>query len=256
MFDERDGANAPHAALISESLAKARWPDADPIGRTIEFGNMDGDMRLLTIVGIVGDTHQYGLDVPPNPTVYVNFFQRPHPALSITMLSDADTRGIINAAQTILHDLNPEVPAKFRTLAQMVSASMGSRRFNLILVGFFGVVALLLATTGVFGVMAYSVSRRTKEIGVRVALGATAGEVLRMILGQGLRTTLIGVAIGIAGALALTRTVSSMLFGVTATDPVTFGGVTLLLVAAAVAACYVPARRAMRVDPTEALRAE
>jgi ABC-type antimicrobial peptide transport system permease subunit len=186
----------------------------------------------------------------------VNFFQRPHPALSITMLTDADTRAVMSAAQAILHDLNPEIPGRFRTLSQMVSASMGTRRFNLILVGFFGIVALMLATTGVFGVMAYSVSRRTKEFGVRVALGATAGGVLRMVLGQGLRTILTGVCIGIAGALALTRTISSMLFGVTPTDPATFVGVTALLIAAALAACYLPARRATKVDPTEALRAE
>ena len=129
-------------------------------------------------------------------------------------------------------------------------------RFNVILIGFFGITALLLATAGVFGVMAYSVSRRTREIGVRVALGAGSGDVLRMILGQGLRTIFIGVAIGIAGSLALTRTVESLLFGVTATDPLTFGGVTLLLVGAALLACYIPARRATKVDPMVALRYE
>jgi putative ABC transport system permease protein len=125
-----------------------------------------------------------------------------------------------------------------------------------ILVGFFGITALLLATAGVFGVMAYSVSRRTPEIGVRIALGAGPADVLRMILGQGLRTIFIGVAIGIAGALALSRAVASLLFGVTATDPLTFGAVTLLLVGAALLACYIPARRAMRVDPMVALRYE
>jgi predicted permease len=256
IFDEHDGANSPHVAVISESLARDRWPGQDPIGHTIEFGNMDGDLRLLTIVGIVGDTHEYGLDVPPRPTVYVNLFQRPRAAISLTMLSDADTRSVASAARRILRDLNPEIPAMFRTLSEVYSASLGSRRFNVILIGFFGIAALLLATTGVFGVMAYSVSRRTREIGVRVALGAAAGDVLRMILGQGLRTIFIGVAIGIAGALALTRTVESLLFGVTATDPLTFGGVTLLLVGAALLACYIPARRATKVDPMVALRYE
>jgi putative ABC transport system permease protein len=256
IFDRRDGASSPHVAVISESLARDRWPHQDPIGHTIEFGNMDGDLRLLTIVGIVGDTHEYGPDAPPRPTVYVNLFQRPRAAISLTMLSDADTRSVTSAARGILQDLNPEIPARFRTLSQVYSASLGSRRFNVILIGFFGITALLLATAGVFGVMAYSVSRRTREIGVRVALGAATGDVLRMILGQGLRTIVIGVAIGITGSLALTRTVESLLFGVTATDPLTFGGVTLILVGAALLACYIPARRATNVDPIVALRCE
>jgi predicted permease len=256
IFDGRDGANSPHVAVISESLARERWPNQDPIGHTIEFGNMDGDLRLLTIVGIVGDTHEYGLDAPPRPTVYVDLLQRPHAAITLTMLSDADMRSVASAARGILQNLNPEVAAKFQTFSQVYFTSLGSRRFNVILIGFFGITALLLATAGVFGVMAYSVSRRTREIGVRVALGAAPSGILRMILGQGLRTIFIGVAIGIAASLALTRTVQSLLFGVTATDPVTFGGVTLLLVGAALLACYIPARRATKVDPMVALRHE
>jgi predicted permease len=256
IFDERDGANAPHVAVISESLARDRWPRQDPIGHTIEFGNMDGDLRVLTIVGIVGDTHEYGLEAPPRPTVYVNLFQRPRAAITVTMLSDADTRSVTSAARGILQDLNPELPARFRTLSQVYSAALGSRRFNVILVGCFAITALLLATAGVFGVMAYSVSRRTREIGVRVALGARSIDVLRMIVGQGLRTIVIGVAMGIAGSLALTRTVESLLFGVTATDPLTFGSVTVLLVGVALLACYIPARRATKVDPMVALRYE
>ena len=256
IFDERDSANSPHVALVNESLARDRWPNQDPIGHTIEFGNMDGDLRLLTIVGIVGDTHEYGLDVLPRPTVYVNLLQRPPAAITLTMLSDADTRLVASEARGILRELNPEIPASFRTLSQVYSASLGSRRFNLILIGFFGITALLLATAGVFGVMAYSVSHRTREIGVRVALGAGSGDVLRMILRQGLRMIFIGVAIGIAGSLALTRTVESLLFGVTATDPLTFAGVTLLLVGVGLLACYIPARRATKVDPMVALRYE
>jgi predicted permease len=256
IFDEHDGPDAPHVAVISESLARDRWPNQDPIGHTIEFGNMDGDMRLLTVVGIVGDTHEYGLDQPPRPTVYVNLFQRPHSDMTVTMLTDADTRSISSAARGILQELNPEIPTSFQTFQQVYSASLGSRKFNVILIGFFGITALLLASAGVFGVMAYSVSRRTREFGVRVALGATAADVLRMVLGQGMRTILIGVAIGIAGSFALTRTVSSLLFGVSATDPVTFAGITLLLTAVALMACYIPARRATKVDPMVALRYE
>ena len=256
IFDEHDGPDAPHVAVISESLARDRWPNQDPIGHTIEFGNMDGDMRLLTVVGIVGDTHEYGLDQPPRPTVYVNLFQRPHSDMTVTMLTDADTRSISSAARGILQELNPEIPTSFQTFQQVYSASLGSRKFNVILIGFFGITALLLASAGVFGVMAYSVSRRTREFGVRVALGATAADVLRMVLGQGMRTILIGVAIGIAGSFALTRTVSSLLFGVSATDPVTFAGITLLLTAVALMACYIPARRATKVAPMVALRYE
>jgi putative ABC transport system permease protein len=172
------------------------------------------------------------------------------------MLSESDTKPVASSARAILQELDPEVPAKFRTFSQVYSSSLGSRRFNLILIGFFGVTALLLTTAGVFGVMAYSVSRRTREIGVRVALGAGSREVLAMILGQGIRTILIGVAAGIAGALALTRTVVSLLFGVTATDPLTFTAVILLMIAVALLACYIPARRATRVDPLVALRYE
>lgn len=256
IFDEHDGPDSPHVAVISESLARERWPSQDPIGHTIEFGNMDGDLRLLTIVGVVGDVRDYSVDAPPRPTVYVDLFQRPHSAMTVTMLSDADTQMVTLAARSILHDLNPDLPTRFRTFPQIYSASLGSRRFNVILTAFFGIAALLLATAGVYGVMAYFVSRRTREIGVRVALGATSREVLAMILSQGMRTILIGVALGLAGSLVLTRFLQSLLFGVTATDPLTFAAVILLLVGAALFACYIPARRATKVDPMVALRYE
>ena len=256
IFDEGDGRDSPHVAVISDSLARERWPGQNPIGHTIEFGNMDGDLRLLTIVGIVGDIHEYGLDAPPRPTVYVNLFQRPRAAITITMLSDAETQSVTSVARRILEQLNPEIPATFRTFSDVYSASLGSRRFNLMIIGFFGLVALLLAAAGVYGVMAYSVSRRTREIGVRVALGAHSRDVLTMILRQGLSTILIGVATGFVGSLALTRTLESLLFGVRAADPLTFAAVILLLVLVALLACYIPARHATRVDPTIALRHE
>jgi putative ABC transport system permease protein len=256
IFDERDGPDSPHVAVISESLARERWPGQDPIGHTIEFGNMDGDPRLLTIVGMVGDVHDYGLDAPPRPTVYVDLFQRPRADATLTILTDADTQMVTSSAREILHALNPEIAPRFETFSQIYSASLGSRRFNLMLVGFFGITALLLAAIGVFGVMAHSVERRTREIGVRVAMGARSRDVLGMILGQGLRTILVGIAIGLTGSLLLTRTLQSMLFGVTATDPLTFAAVILILVLTALLACYLPARRAAEVDPMVALRYE
>jgi putative ABC transport system permease protein len=256
MFDDRDTPDAPHVALINESLARARWPGQDPIGHTIQFGNMDGDIRLLNVIGVVADIHENALDAPPRPTVYVDLFQRPRPAMTLTMLSDANTQMVTTAARSILQEMNPEIPANFRTFQQVYSASLGSRRFNLILIAFFGIVALLLATAGVFGVMAYSVSRRTREIGVRVALGARSRDVLTMILSQGMRTILIGLAIGLLGSLALTRTLASFLFGISATDPLTFAAVIVLLIVAALLACYIPARRATKVDPMVALRYE
>ena len=256
LFDGRDGPDAPHVAVISASLARKQWPGQDPIGQTIEFGNMDGDPRILTIVGIVGDVHEYGADKPPDSMVYVNLFQRPFSAMTLTMLGDAETQQVSSAALRILHEMNPEIPPRFRTFPQIYSESLGSRRFNLVLIGFFAGIALLLATAGVFGVMAYSVSRRTREIGVRVALGAGPRGVLAMILGQGLRTVLIGTVIGIAGSLAVTRALQSLLFEVTPTDPLTFIAVILLLVTVALLACYIPARRAAKVDPMVALRDE
>ena len=256
MFNDSDGPDTAHVALISESLARERWPGQDPIGHAIEFGNMDGDLRLLTIVGVVADVHEYGLDQPSRPTVYGDLFQRPLPAVTVTMLSDSDPGTITAAARDILREMDPGIPPRFGTFSHIYSDSLSSRRFNLVLVGAFGVVALLLAMAGVFGVMAYSVSRRTREIGVRVALGANAHDVLTMILGQGLRTVFIGVLIGVGGSLALTRAIQSLLFGISAADPITFVAVVALLVTAALLACYIPARRAAKVDPMVALRYE
>jgi predicted permease len=256
LFDGRDQPGQPHVALVNQALARSRWPGEDPIGRTIEFGNMDGDLTPLTIVGVVGDTHEYGLEQAPRPTMYVNLMQRPRFTTTVVMRSGADVGTVTAAARKILHDLAPDVPPRFRTFAQIYAASLGARRFNLTLVGVFAGTALILAVAGIYGVMAYNVTRRRREIGVRIALGATTGDVLRNILGQGLATIAIGVAAGVLGALALTRWLQSLLFGVTPTDPLTFGGVVVVLVGVAALACYVPARRGTRVNPVEALRQE
>jgi putative ABC transport system permease protein len=256
LFDDRDGPNAPPVALITESLARSRWPNTDPIGATVEFGNMDGDLRLLTIVGIVGDTREYGLEQPARPTMYVNLMQRPRFSVTVVMRSSADPQAITTAARGVLREAAPDVPPRFRTFAQIYSASLGARHFNLTLVAVFAGTALALAVAGIYGVMTYSVTQRRKEIGVRVALGASPGQVFRIILGQGLITTAIGVTIGIIAALGLTRTMESLLFGVRPTDPVTFGAVIAVLAGVATLACYLPARRATDADPMEALRQE
>ncbi|HXW05941.1 MAG TPA: ABC transporter permease [Vicinamibacterales bacterium] len=256
VFDDRDGPGAPHVAVISESLARTQWPGGDPIGRTIEFGNMDGDLRPLTIVGIVGDTREYGPEQPPRPTVYVDLLQRPRFSATVVIRSAADPRAVIGAARGVLREVAPDVPPRFRTFTQIYSAALGSRYFNLTLVASFAGTALVLAVAGVYGVMAYNVTRRRREIGVRIALGATPGDVRRMILAQGLATTTAGVAVGLLGALGVTRTLESLLFGVTPTDPLTFAVVVAGLCAVAALACYVPARRATLTDPVEALRQE
>ncbi len=257
-FDNRDVMSAPHVALINDTLARTRWPNEDPLGKTIEFGNMDGDLRLLTIVGIVGDARNHSLEAPPSSTIYVNYRQRPQSSdlFTIVMRTSMPPEGVIPTAREIVRGVDPDVPPQFRTFAQVFTSSLATRRFNLTVVLAFSGAALLLAVAGIYGVMAYSVARRTREIGVRMALGAARGDVLRLMLGQGMRTTGIGVAIGIAGSLALTRTIESLLFGISPTDAVTLAGVALLLAGVSMLACWIPTRRAMRVDPIVALRYE
>ena len=254
LFDDRDGPDAPHVAIISESLARTRWRGADPIGAMIEFGNMDGDLRPLTIVGIVGDTRVYGLEQPARPIMYVNLLQRPRSSTTVVMRTTLDPQGVIAAARRVLKEAAPDVPPRFRTFEQIYAASLGDRQFNLTLVLTFAGTALVLAIAGIYGVMSYTVAQRRREIGVRVALGATRGQVFRLVVGQGLTTTAIGMILGIMAALGLARTVERLLFGIEPTDPVTFASVIVTLTASATLACYLPARRATNVDPAEALR--
>jgi len=258
MFTEGDGPDAPHVALISESVARQKWPNEDPIGRTIEFGNMDADLRLLTIIGVVGEVRKHSLEAAPHPTVYVNYRQRSRSAdqFDVVLRTNSDPEAMFPAIRRVLSQLDATVPAKPGTLNRTFSESLHSRRFNLLLVGVFALTALLLAMAGVFGVLAYSVVQRTQEIGVRIALGATAGNILKMVLAQVLITTAVGIAAGIVGALALTRTIRSLLFEVSPNDPVTIMGIALLLMLVAMLASYIPARKATRVDPMIALRNE
>ncbi len=257
LFQREDGPDSPHVAVISRSLADKVWPGEDPIGQRIQFGNMDGDLRLLNIVGIVGDVREYGLDADVRPAVYSYSLQRPQSSyLSIVARSQADSGALVSAMRRVVQSMDDQIPITFRTLEQIFSTSLDSRRFSLVIFGVFASVALLLAAMGIYGVMSYTVSQRTPEIGIRIALGASSKNVLGLTMGQGLKLTMIGVALGGIGALALTRLLASLLFGVSVTDPATFVGIALLLTSVALLACYLPARRATKVDPMMALRYE
>jgi putative ABC transport system permease protein len=259
MFQDQDTLNSPNVALISQALARRRWPGQDPIGQTIEFGNMDGNLKPLTIIGIVGDVRARGLDAPPDSVIYFDFRQRGMNLNSTpTMLlrTSAPEGEIVSPARAIFHQLAPEVPVKFSTFAEQMGSWLANRRFLLLLVGLFAGAALVLAAVGLYGVVAFFVTRRTQEIGIRMAIGAQRSDVLRLVLGEGARMAGLGIVIGVVASLAVTRLVSSLLFGISATDPLTFSGVALLLSLVALAAAYIPARRAMRVDPVTALRYE
>jgi putative ABC transport system permease protein len=257
-FNANDTMDAPHAALISESLARQVWPGRSPLGETIEFGNMDGDLRLLTIVGVVGDVRDSSLEAPATPAVYVNYVQRTNRSgpFIVALRTAGDPGSTMSAARQIISRLDPNVPVKTNTFARIFVASLETRRFNLGLVGIFAGSALLLAVAGIYGILGYSVTRRTRELGVRMALGATSSNVLKLVLRQAVLTALVGVLIGAGMAFALTRLMQSMLFGISPGDPLTFVAVALLLIVVAVLAAYFPARRATRIDPMIALRSE
>ena len=258
LFGDEDGPETPHVAVISESLARTRWPSDDPLGKRIQFGNMDGDRRLFTIVGIVSDVREAGLDREPRPTLYACYRQRPRAAATLSFLihAEAPPAAVVAGARGIVHALDPELPPRFRTIEEIRAASLADRRFTLWLLGAFGVAALLLAALGIYSVTAYSVARRTREVGIRMALGAQPREVLGLVLAEGARPVAAGVVIGILAALALTRLMRSLLFDVAPGDPSTVAAVALLLGVIALGACLVPALRATHVDPVIALRAE
>jgi len=258
-FRDGDDWNAPHVAVISETLARQRWPGQDPIGRSINFGNMDGDLAPMTIVGVAGDVRALGLDRPPTPIVYVSYRQRglrPDATPTLLLRTAPSAPPVAAAARQVFRELAPDLPVRVSTFGDEMGVWLADRRFLLLLVGVFAGAALLLAAVGIYGIVAFSVARRTQEIGIRMALGAARSDVLRLVVGEGARLAAFGLAAGVLASLAVTRLVASLLFGVTATDPGTFAGVAALLAAAALGASYLPARRAMRLDPSIALRRE
>ena len=256
-FDATDQINAPNAAVVSQSFVKKYFPNEEVIGQTIQFGNMDSDLRLLHIVGIVGDVHDYGVDVAVGPTVYGNALQRlPSSTWNVVARATVEPSSLAPAMRETVRSLDSQLPLKFRTLDQVFSSSLDQRRFSLVIFGVFGAAALLLAAMGIYGVTAYVVTQRTREIGIRMALGAQLGDVLRMVLRYAMTLVVIGMIVGIAGAYAVTRVMSNLLFQVTPTDLVTFVVVPAVLLLVALVACLIPARRATKVDPLITLRYE
>ena len=230
-FRSTDTENAQHVAVISASLAKAKWPKEDPIGKIIQYGNMDGDLRPFTVVGVVGDVRDQNLANPPQNTFYAFLPQRVNAAwnLRVVIQVAGDPTAVIASARNIVHQLRPDLAASIRTMETVVSTSVADRRFALVLVGVFGGVALLLATLGVYSVVSYVVTQRRQEIGVRIALGARRADVLRLVLRQGALLAAAGIVVGGVGAFFLTTFLKGMVYGVSTTDPFAFGGVLLLL---------------------------
>ena len=256
-FDATDQPNSPNAAVISQSLAEKYWPNEDPIGQMIQFGNMDSDLRLLHVVGVVGDVRDYGVDEKVEPTIYANALQRlPTSGWTLVARAQAEPSTLVPVMREAVRSLDPQLPVRFRTLDQVFSSSLDQRRFSLVIFGVFGATALLLAAMGIYGVTSYTVAQRTQEIGIRMALGAQMRDVLSLMLRKAMSLVLIGAIIGVAGAYAATRLMSNLLFGVTATDLATFIAVPLVLLVVALVACLIPARRATKVDPLIALRYE
>lgn len=257
-FLESDTADSVPVTVISKAMAKKYWPGEDPIGKQVGPGSLR--YPVATIVGIAADVKHLSMREDPGPEMYVLYNQKPWPSLltmQFALRTKADPTAVTASARQAIFSLDGDVPiAKVNTLETLLDASMTQSRFTMLLLGAFGILALLLASVGIYGVISYAVAQRTREFGIRMALGAQPGKMFGMILGQGARIAGLGIFLGLVGAVAITRVMASLLFDVQPTDPLTFTAVPLVLIVVALAACYVPARRAMRVDPMVALRYE
>jgi putative ABC transport system permease protein len=254
VFTDADRPGGVHAIVINQTLANLFYPNEDPIGKplAVQWGPAP-----YQIVGVVGDVRQNSLSQKPNPGVFISCLQEPNGPAFLVARTHGDPRQLANAIQAEIRTMDKDLPiADVKTMDEYVSASVAAPRFNTILLGAFAALALVLAAVGIFGVISYSVAQRTQEIGIRRALGAGSGSVMRMVLAHGLGLTGVGLVIGAAGAFALTRLIQSLLFGVEPTDPVTFVSVAAVLSGVAFLASYLPARRAANVDPMVALRYE
>jgi putative ABC transport system permease protein len=250
-FEDGDDEEAPDVAVVNESFARRYFGDEDPIGRRVTG---DGETEWITIVGVVGDVRQYGLDREPTAELYQPFAQSPGWG-SVLVRTRSEPGAAAALLTRAVHSIDPEQPVdRIRTLEEVRRDSVASPRVTAMLLGIFALVALVITAAGIGGVLALSVSQRTVEIGVRMAMGARRDEVMAMILRQGLGLVLAGLALGVVGAFALSRMLDRLLFGIPPTDPVTYAAVAALLLLVAAAACLLPARRAASVDPLVALR--
>ncbi|MGA9769116.1 MAG: ABC transporter permease [Blastocatellia bacterium] len=258
-FDERDELISNPVVIINETLAKRYFANQSPLGKRINpsFGIDDRGILMREIVGVVSNFKHSSLSAETQPELYIAYKQNPRSTMTVVVRAGSDPNNLVAAIREEAHSLDSDLPIfNVRTFDQYLSASVAQPRFNTLLLGVFAALALILTVVGLYGVTSYSVTQRSHEIGVRMALGATSGNVLSLIIRQGLSLTLTGVALGLAGAFAFTRVAESLLFGVTATDPFTFIAVSVLLIGVSLVACAVPARRATKVDPMIALRYE
>jgi len=255
-FDERDGEKADGVAIANITLARTCWPGESPLGKRVRF-DADPASPWITIVGLVGDVRQYGLDQDPPPILYIPYRQFVVPFTNVVVRSSAPAGTVAGLLRSAVTTIDPDLPAEeVTTLQTVLDRSVDQPRFRATLLGAFAIAALILAAVGVYGLMSHSVAERTREIGIRVALGAQPRDVLIGILRDGLVLAVSGIGIGLAGALLTARLIASFLYGIGAADPVTLGSVAVLLLLVAVAATYIPSRRALRVDPIAALRAD
>ncbi|HEX8898754.1 MAG TPA: FtsX-like permease family protein, partial [Chthoniobacterales bacterium] len=252
----QDTADAPLAVLMSESAARKFWPNEEALGKRVRFYNPDpkAQRQWRTVVGVVADVKQYGLDTAGAPALYVPQLQQPQSTLTLVVRTRTEPGAMTETVRREILAIDPEQAVfNVATMDEVLADSISLRRISMfLLVGFAG-LALLLATVGIYGVLAQAVVQRTHEIGIRMALGAQARDVLKLIVSQGLALTIAGIAVGLLGAFALTRLLASLLFGVAATDPATFVWIPVLLGSVSFFACYLPARRASRLDPIKAL---
>jgi putative ABC transport system permease protein len=254
-FDQHDQPKGAQIAVVNQTFAAKFFPQIDPIGKRISFLGFDEHPQFMTIVGIVSDIHALGLANRPDAEVFANYFQHADSTLDAVLVMRGPGAASAHIA-SMIHGVNRDIPVQLHAMKEIISETIARQRFETALLGLFAGLALLLASIGIYGVLSYMVSRRTSEIGIRMALGANRGNVLLLILREGCMLTGFGLAVGTALALIATKALSSLLFGVTATDAAAYGEVALVFAAIALLACYLPARQAVKVDPNVALRYE